>query len=272
MDDIKKAVEKAKTIGGNLGVDALRTNRKPGMPQSFQPATQTSTLTIDPGRLEKSRIVAHQVENSASMSFDLLRTRVIQHMRTRDLKTLVITSPTPSCGKSVTAINLALSMARQADIHTVLVDLDLRKPQIANYLGIRPAADVLQAFGKQCDVSDALYAIDIAGPRLRILPAAGPTRRPAETVASPDMKALIDRLAGLHGDTLVVVDMPPVLVFDDVISFLPYADAVLLVIAAGESTDRDVEEALRLIPKDKLAGVVLTKSEEKADSGYYKYY
>lgn len=274
MDEIRRAVEKAKSVAVPLQPDpAPFPRRAGGRDMLSEPgAAELRVVAVNRKLLEDNRIVAHHTENLASMSFDQLRTRVIQFMRANDFKTLVVTSPSPGCGKTVTAINLALSMSRQIDLHTVLVDLDLRKPQVSNYLGIRSEHDVYSVLNGRTDLVGAMLTLDIAGPRLSILPTSISSGRPAETVSSPKMRELIDKLEKLHGDSIVIVDMPPVLVSDDVISFLPAADAVLLVVAAGQTTDREVQEALRLIPESMLIGSVLTKSDEKTDNEYYKYY
>lgn len=274
MDEIRRAVEKAKSVPPPPAPDYSPSRRKSDTADARHTASavESHIMAVNRPLLEDSRIVAHLGDNPASMSFDLLRTRVIQFMRANDFKSLVVTSPSPGCGKTVTAINLALSMARQVDLHTVLVDLDLRKPQVSNYLGVRTEHDVYSVLNGRADLADAMFTLDIAGPRLSVLTTSTPSRRPAETVASPKMRELVEKLERLNSDTIVIVDMPPILLSDDVISFLPSADAVLLVVAAGQTTDREVQDALRLIPDTKLIGSVLTKSDERADNEYYKYY
>src|SRR5215510_11748796 len=69
-------------------------------------------------------------------SFDMLRTQVLQSMNPKNWQFLAITSPTAGCGKTVTAINLALSIARQPELSALLIDMDLPKPAVAKYLGL----------------------------------------------------------------------------------------------------------------------------------------
>ncbi len=275
MDQIKKAIERAKA---NAAATATAIERQvgPGHAASAenwqQPAkSKAPALNVSHQQLERSRIVAHLPGNAVAMSFDLLRTRVLQFMWSKGLSTLVVTSPTGACGKTVTSINLAFSMARLESGHTVLVDLDLRKPQVANYLGIRPGLDVFGVLAGKTALSDALVTLDVAGPRLSILPTLTSADRPSEMVASQEVKDLVKSLVAEFEKCIVVFDMPPLLFADDLISFLPTVDAVLLVVAAGESTEEEVAECLRMIPDNKLAGLVLTKSEEVQRSSYYGY-
>ena len=93
--------------------------------------------------LQSHRIVAYDGKDLRSRSFDMLRTEILQSMDLKGWKTLAVTSPTPSCGKTLTAINLALSMARQPERQVFLADLDLRKPQVADCLGLKCREGVL---------------------------------------------------------------------------------------------------------------------------------
>ena len=84
-------------------------------------------VELDFAYLQSQRIVAYDGKDPRSRSFDILRTEVLRSMDLKGWKTLAVTSPTPSCGKTLTAVNLALSMARQPERQVLLADLDLRK-------------------------------------------------------------------------------------------------------------------------------------------------
>jgi hypothetical protein len=276
MDQIKKAIERAKANVASPGV-LVGDRLLEAKPVSGEDARQRAgkarapALSVSHLHLERSRIVAHLPGTAVAMSFDLLRTRILQFMWSKGLSTLVVTSPTGTCGKTVTSINLAFSMARLESGHTVLVDLDLRKPQISNYLGIRPGSDIFGVLAGKTPLSEALVSLDVSGPRLSILPTLTSADRPSEMVASQEVKTLVRSLVKEFDKCIVVFDMPPLLFADDLISFLPNVDAVLLVVAAGQSTEDEVTESLRMIPEEKLAGLVLTKSDEKQRSSYYGY-
>src|SRR5690242_9058468 len=81
------------------------------------------------GPLEAKRIIAHDPGDPRTRSFDLLRTQTLQAMTANGWRLLAVTSPTAGCGKTFTAINLALSIARQPDSSVLLMDMDLQKPQ-----------------------------------------------------------------------------------------------------------------------------------------------
>ena len=273
MDQIKKAIERSKS------------ERLPDMPRSImrqgaagaesttaQDGRTFRMLTADPAVLEHHRIVAHGGGSPLAMGFNLLRTTVTQTMTVRRMKTVLVTSPTAGCGKTVTAINLAMSIARQTPGNTILADLDFRRPEVANYLGVGANADIHAVLKGQTPLDEVLFSLDVSGPRLLFLPARSPIAHPAETLTSPEARNLVGTLRSLAQQSFVIFDMPPMLFADDVIAFMPQIDAVLLVIAAGQTTAQEVENCKRLIPEEKFLGLVLAKSKEKSvhdDYGYY---
>ena len=273
MDQIKKAIERSKT---ERLPDIARAAARPSANGTDNTAPASSltfrALKADPVALEEHRIVAHTGSNPLSMGFNLLRTTVSQFMTERRMRTVMVTSPTAGCGKTVTAINLAMSIARQTQGYTILADLDFRRPEIANYIGARHKADIHAVLNGYTPLEEVLFSLDVSGPRLLFLPARSPISHPAETLTGPNMRGLVGSLKALAQPSFVIFDMPPMLFADDVIAFLPQADAVLLVIASGQSTAQEVENCRRLIPDEKFVGLVLTKSKEKSAQDDYGYY
>ena len=148
MERIKQAIEKVKSKrSGDTGhsqssheSQAIASKMRPApVHDELGPITYeyTRAVTLRTEHLKKNRIVAIDKSDPQSMSFDLLRTHVLQKMEENGWKTLAITSPTPEAGKSVVAINLAMSISQQTNKTVLLVDFDLRRPKVGNYLGIR---------------------------------------------------------------------------------------------------------------------------------------
>jgi len=104
--------------------------------------------------MARNRIVTFDQKDKAHVPFDMMRTQVLSACRKNDWKVVGITSPTPACGKTVTAINLAFSFARQKDTHTVLMDVDLRKPMVAENLGISTTHSMGRFLSGEEDVQD----------------------------------------------------------------------------------------------------------------------
>src|SRR5882757_5747758 len=131
MEFIRQAFNRVK---GSLLPDALVAElghaRTPLSASAGKTSTRTrpGEISLDPRHLESRRIVAHDVRDPRAKSFDILRTQVLRTMDTSHWQMLAVSSPTPGCGKTVTSVNLALSIARQSDRAVLLVDLDLQKP------------------------------------------------------------------------------------------------------------------------------------------------
>lgn len=229
--------------------------------------TTTQVVKVDMDHLEKNRVVAFDKNDQRSISFDLLRTHVLQKMEENGWRTLAITSPTPESGKSVVSINLAMSIAQHKNKTAMLVDFDLRRPKIATYLGIATEKSMNDLLEGTAEVPDVLVNPDI--PRLVVLPTNRAVRNSSESLSARTTEDLIADLRGRYESRIVIFDLPPVLVADDAMVLLPYIDAVLMVVANGMSTKREIEDSLRQIPADKLIGTILNKAESDPTPYYY---
>jgi hypothetical protein len=217
--------------------------------------------------LEKHRIVAFNKNHAMSMSFDLLRTQVLQKMKENGWRTMAITSPTPEAGKTVVAINLAMSIAQQTDRTALLVDFDLRRPKVGTYLGIAMEKSLNDLLDGTAELPDVLVNPDM--PRLVVLPTRNPVKKSSEILSSKKITDLIKDLRERYESRIVIFDLPPMLFTDDAIALLPQIDCVLMVVANGMSTKREIEDSLHHLPAAKLIGTVLNKAEIEPEAYYY---
>jgi capsular exopolysaccharide synthesis family protein len=211
--------------------------------------------------------VAFDKNDPKSMTFDLLRTHVLQKMEENGWKTLAITSPTPESGKTVLAINLAMSIAQQTNRTAMLVDFDLRRPKIGAYLGITMEQSLNDLLAGTAELPDVLVNPDI--PRLVVLPTKSPVKKSSETISSKRVADLIKELRERYRSRIVIFDLPPVLATDDAIALLPKMDCVLMVVANGMSTKQEIVDSLNHLPAAKLVGTILNKADIKTAEYYY---
>jgi protein-tyrosine kinase len=265
MERIKEAVKIAKLQREQA---ALQTRVPAAAVPPRSSDVPASVLQTDPATLEANRIIAAKSGTEHVASFDMLRTKVLQEMDRKGWQVVVITSPTPECGKTVTAINLALSIARQSERFVFLVDLDLRKPRIAQYLGVKPRHGLADAVAGTAHLEDTVFQIDIASSQLAIIGNKKSTPSATEVIVSRQMNEVISQLRNYSPRPVIVVDMPPVLGSDDVLAFLPQADCCILAVAEGVSTLREIESSEKLLANTNLLGCVLTKSTEKLMAYY----
>ncbi|MEM7564666.1 MAG: CpsD/CapB family tyrosine-protein kinase [Pseudomonadota bacterium] len=220
--------------------------------------THTRRLELDATYLERHRILVQPQEKGAD-AYNLLRTQVLQKMRVNHWQTLAITSPNEGAGKTVTAINLAISLAREVNQTVLLVDLDLRKPSVAKCLYSDQVAGIGEYLMDDVPLQELLINPNDID-RLVILPGSTPFLSSSEMLSSPKMVALAEELKSRYPSRLVLFDMPPVLACDDVLAFAPHFDAALLVIEESVTHKDDIERAIELLDPSNLLGTVLNKS------------
>lgn len=214
-------------------------------------------LRVERGLFARNRLVAADRVDPAHSAFDMLRTKLMQRLRQNNWKSVAITSPTPACGKTFVSLNLAFSLAHQKDCRTALVDLDLRRPQVAKALGIKDAAP-MEAFLKgDSAIRDTFRRY---GENLAIAANKHPVEFAAELLQSTEAKEQLQSLHQTMTPDVLLFDLPPMLSNDDVLAFLPNVDCVVLVAAAEHSTLNEVDICEQeLAANTNVVGVVLNK-------------
>jgi protein-tyrosine kinase len=262
MENIRQAIERAKGQPKQNGVGLEQSQRQArhlGNPPEGSERIQE--VALDFAHLQSQRIVAYDGKDIRSRPFDILRTEVLRSMDLKGWKTLAVTSPTSGCGKTLTAVNLALSLARQPERQVFLADLDLRKPQVATYLGVKCRDGLLGVVEER---------LEVGGSRLDVLPTAA-TSNSSDLVASTAMRMLLQDIAGHGQSRIAILDLPPLLMGHDAISILPQVDCVLLVAAVGTSTIGEIEECNKYLQATEVVRFVLNKVPPQSAARYAYY-
>jgi protein-tyrosine kinase len=228
-------------------------------------------IMLNKALLESKRIVAHDPLGESGRYYDMLRTQVLQAMDHSGWHILAITSATAGCGKTVTACNLAMSIARLPERSVLLVDMDLHKPKVAEYLGLDARQGLLSVLRGEASLSSAIVTASIGDNRMLVLPGEVGRSASAEWMASQAMTNCLQTLRRDFRSQVVILDLPPVLVGDDVISLLPQIDSVLLIASVGASTVSDIKECYKHIRSTQIVRVVVNKVSDKSE-GFYGYY
>jgi len=261
VERIKQAVERARLerqkvvadgpVGGSVDIEEPRLDAEIG-------SVQTREIEVPRALLERNRILTGTERNEVAHAYKALRTHVLQGLREHDWKSLVVTSPGENAGKTVTAINLAISLARDVNHTVLLVDLDLRRPSVHKYLGFEPEAGLSDYVDGKAEISDLLVSPGIE--RLTVLPGHRSIDHSSEMLSSPRMVRLIKEMKSRYRDRIIIIDMPPLLMTDDVLAFSPQVDAALLVVEAGGTPKDDILRSIELLGRTNLLGTVLNKS------------
>ncbi len=274
MEKIKDALDKAKIqrsgeVQQKSVVRDKKTNRFSEDEDELKSIVyNTSTVVqLNPAHLEDNRIVALDKHNPMSWTFDSLRTQVLQKMDENNWRTIAVISPTAEAGKSVISINLGISIAQQPQKTAMIVDFDLRKPRIAQYLGIKTEKSINDWLAGDAELSEIIVNPGI--PRLTILPTNRPVDKSSETLSSKSIQKLIVELRERYNSRIVIFDLPPILNADDAMVLLPQVDCALVVVGNGLHTEAEIAETMRLLTKTNILGVVVNRAEVEPRAYYY---
>jgi len=275
MENIRQALERVKASQSagseqrNLAGSAvlqLRSEMEIGSASGND--GQNQEIELNNVHLQSKRIISYDITDPRSRAFDMLRTQVLQSMDLKGWKTLAVTSPTPACGKTLTALNLAVSIARQPDRSVLLVDLDFRKPQVAACLGLKCDEGVLSVLEGRTTLSDAIIPARVDNLRFMVLPTAS-TIRSSELISSRAMTAMLEDIKREYHSKTIILDLPPILSGDDVIAILPQMDCVLLVAAVGTTTVAQIKECNKHLQSAEVVRIALNKVLETSTDHYY---
>jgi len=222
---------------------------------------------VNPKLMARNRIVTFSRTDPAHVSFDILRTRLLQKLSEKNWATVAITSPTAGCGKTLVALNLVFSLAKQRERRTVLVDLDLRRPRLAGLLGlVSPPA--IEGFLKgKVEVEEALVRY---GENVAVAANARSVQLAAELLQGQGTAVFLKEIRRKLDPHVIVVDLPPMQSGDDVMAFAPNVDCAVLVAAAESTTGREIDLCERdLAEKTSVVGVVLNKCRYAPDKYGY---
>jgi protein-tyrosine kinase len=231
-------------------------------------------LEYDLAACERNRLLVPEMEGSDSVNalaaYRMLRTRVLHRMRSNRWSTLAITSPGPGDGKSVTALNLALSLARERNQNIFLIDLDMNNPSMCPYLGIAPKHGVLRFFAGEVEPHEVFFSVGVEN--LVLAGSTETTPFSSELLASGRLETLLEYVNSVAPQSIILLDLPPVLSTDDYLVAAPRADATLLVLSEGRTRRDGVQRAMELLSGFTLAGVVLNRSHERVTDYYGRRY
>jgi len=268
----RQAHERAAVAGGLAastgGAAAAARVARPALapaPETPPPAYRAAAL--DPGSLERNRVLLRVQDVAVSRAYKILRTRVLRRMAANSWSTLGVTGTCAGEGKTLTAINLALALAQDPNTWVFLVDLDLQRPQLGAYLGLSYEYGLTDYLTGHAQLEQVIYDIGIK--RLAVVPNASPVETSSEHLRSARMADFVNALEAESPRRIVIFDMPPLMVSDDVLAFSPRVDSFLMVVTQGFTARRTLTNAKEVLSELNVLGVVLNRSTEHNDSPYY---
>ena len=211
-----------------------------------------------PGINISARLVAATAPaSSQSEQYRALRTRLLHAEAGSAINVIVVTSPGRGDGKSLTAANLAVTLAQDPSHRVCLVDGNLRQPQLHRLMGLSDGAGLSEVLRDQATISDVL--LDLADYHLSFLPAGGHAENPAELLGSAAMRRTMLTLRSAFDR--VIIDAPAVTPLADVGIVTPLVDAVVLVVRAHITSRPAIGDAISSLDESKLLGIVLNDAQ-----------
>ena len=258
MERIKAALERAQQeqqfSSGTPG--DMSVNRLDGATITY---SKTRSVKVSDRLLTERRIISGNLSSELADAYKILRTQVLQRLSENNWNALGITSPGAQEGKTLTAINLAISLAMEVNYTVLLVDADLRKPSVHEFFGLQAGPGLSDYLTGNVSIQDMLIHPEGTG-QCVILPGGKPLQNSSELLNSPKMVQLVDELKTRYPSRIVIFDLPPLLTASDALAFSPYIDAALLVVEEYKTKSQDLERAVELLKGTNLIGTTLNKS------------
>ena len=229
-------------------------------------AAEFSSRDISAARVEPHLVAITEPRSPECEQFRALRTRLLQANEREGKQAFVITSAGVGEGKTLTALNLAWLLAQTDGVRALIIDADLRQPCAANYLGLESELGLSEVLTGETKLTQAILKLKPSG--LHVLPGGAAREDVAELLSGPRFGRLLDEARKMFD--YIIIDAPPLGVFTDANLLMNRADAALLVVRASATRYSVVDRLLEQLPRERILGIVLNRTEKKPeDTAYY---
>jgi protein-tyrosine kinase len=288
MTIIEAALEKTKALRGGRPEsrsapdprgsetsEHTRVAMQPPSQRTAPPGTQIQPQRVefDPYMARENRLLlggATAEDRIAISAYGMLRTRILHRARSAGWQSIGVTSAAPQDGKSLTSVNLALSLAREKNNCVFLLDLDMRNPSVCHTLGITPPLELREFFENRIDTPENVF-MSIGVDNLLIAGNVIPTEHSAELLASTRLEELLAFIKQMTSQPLILIDLPPVVSPADTLVVAPRIDAFVLVASQGVTPRAELQKAGELLSEYPIAGFVLNRQVGGSKSYDYGY-
>lgn len=273
MERIQAAIQKARATREqhrrtfNLESDS---GREASQLTAAQEAwTALPEVQLNARHLRRQRVFAFE-NGRQSAPFDILRTRSLRQMRDNNWTRLAVTSPSAGCGKSTLTVNLALSIARQAEYRVIVIETDMRKPSLSKILGSSARRSVSDVLSGRARFQDAAVRI---GQTMAVLTQPNPVENASDILLGVNLRLMLDEISAVYDPDIVIFDTPPLMASDDTLAFLEHVDCGLLVAAAGQNSVKEIDGCEKEIASQtNVLGISLNKCRflpKRSQETYY---
>jgi protein-tyrosine kinase len=270
MSTLKKALEKAKearrdspdlrtrliepspTALNQTGSAASQSQFKPLRPEY----SSTQVVQCDAELLRRNRVISVCTEDEADR-LKILRTQILNRMHEEGKNCLLVTSANPGEGKSLTALNLAISFSHQFNKTVLLVDGNIRNPTIHKYLGLEDGPGLSDYLLDKASLTDCL--INPGWERIVIFRAGTSRTNSAELLGSKKMQSLLVEMKERYPERFIIFDSAAILTSADPLVFANLVDGILIVVEAERTKKEDLDKVMQMMQNKPIIGTVLNK-------------
>jgi capsular exopolysaccharide synthesis family protein len=263
IDPVEKSVQsEADSVSVSIGIPSERAEQAPGL--QGLPIEE-----VDVKRLSRVALIMDP-RGAAADRFRFLRLRLLEFQNQKERRRLLVTSPLPQDGKSTIALNVATALADAGKRTVLFIDADLHHSAVTDQLGLESRSGLAECLQAGLGPMSAVLRLEPLA--WYFLPAGQPGGNPTELLQSAALPCVIAALSAQFD--WIVIDSPPVAPFTDALSLKKEVDGALLVVRAGQTPSDSVEEAVTLLGREHILGIVLNAVEglDRLYSKYSKYY
>lgn len=235
-----------------------------------EPAEKPAKTAPDEIVLDDKLISFFAPSSMVAEQFRRLRTFIIKPGLDRSPRTILVTSALSGEGKSLIALNLAITIAIELHSHCLVVDCDLRNPSLSRFFGLHEQRGLSDYLMGQVELPDILIRTSVD--KLSILSGGSIQDNPVELIGSNRMKSLVEDLKSRYEDRYIILDSSPLLATTEPSVLNEMVDGILLVVKSGDTPRESVQQAMRLLKKEKILGVVLNNLEFKTKAMIRRYF
>ena len=240
-----------------------------------EPEGTSQIQSINLSRMHRMGMITPDAERSQiAEEFRIIKRPLIANAfghgapRIKNGNLIMVTSSLPGEGKSFCAINLAVSMAMEMDRTVLLVDADVARPRVPEYLGLHTDLGLLDVLrDKKMKLSDVMIKTDVA--KLTVLPAGRTYKRATELLASTAMTDLVEDIGNRYHDRIIIFDSPPLLATSESSVLATHMGQIVMVVEAEKTSQEAVQEALSHIKSCEVVSMLLNKATPSPGADYY---
>jgi non-specific protein-tyrosine kinase len=209
--------------------------------------------------MKQNKCVGFFCDSAEINTYKMLRARIQQLASQKGWNTIMITSPNPGEGKTLTTINMSLTFAKEFHQTVLLVDCDLKKQDIHKIMGVPGPKGLADYFFAQTPLHELMIWPDVQ--RMRFISGGQSVLDTAEILGSLKIKRLVAEMKERYSDRYIFFDVPAILTSADALAFAPFVDGIVMVVQSGKTSTSDIKKSMKLIPNEKFIGFVLNRKK-----------